>query len=149
MDSVRLDITGFKELHRKLRTMPDNIKRNTVKRAVRAGAKPVIEAIKANAPVGATGNLQKSIGKREKTYRRSETFFIVIGPRTSGKFLGFHGHWLEEGTEMRYTKGGAYRGYIPATHFLERAWASTEDIARGVIMTKMWEGIRREAEKRG
>jgi HK97 gp10 family phage protein len=147
---IGFEVTGFAELHRKLRLMPKNIQRNTVKRAVRAGAKPVIAAMKATVPVGETRNLQKSIGKREKSYVRSSTFFIVIGPRTQApKHFGFHGHWLEYGTGMRYTKSGAYRGFITATHFMERAWATTEDIAKGIIMTKLWDGVRREAEKRG
>jgi HK97 gp10 family phage protein len=138
--------------------MPDNIKRNTVKRAVRAGSKPVIAAIKANAPVGETGNLQKSIGKKEKSYRRSETFVVIAGPQQGAKvtksgrerrYLGHHGSWLEVGTQQRYTKGGAYRGFVTATHFVERAFDSTAAAAKRIIIEKMWEGIRREAAKHG
>lgn len=80
-----------------LKQFPQNIQNNVLVGAVRAGAKPLVDAAKANVPVD-TANLKKSIGiNRKKTKDKSQVWFTV-SPRKGGKNDGFYGHMVEFGT---------------------------------------------------
>jgi len=78
------------------------------KRVLREGTKAArkifVASIKAATPVGPTGNLKRAIGSRYKYYRRSTTDTAVIGPRIEGKWKGYHGHLIEQGTKDRIVK---------------------------------------------
>jgi len=139
---VGIDLTGDKELRRALDMVGERAEKRATKKAVRAGYMPVKQAIKARVPVGRTGNLRKSIGKKEKVY--TGTFLVIAGPRIKmGEASGHHGHLIEFGTKPGYT------GIGPALHPFERAYDATKDDALTKIMTRLRDEVLIEAEKAG
>lgn len=81
-----------------------------------------------------SGNLMKSI--RAKLARKGLRAYA--GFERSWKFqlekgVGNHAHLVDKGTKRRYTKGGAYRGIMPASYFWTSAvQASTPSVNKAI-----------------
>lgn len=65
-----LEIKGFEELNKKLRQLPDAVKRREVLKVLRRQAEPVRKAYGANLPV-ASGTLSRSVAVKTVSARRS------------------------------------------------------------------------------
>lgn len=105
MMSKDVDITlvGDKELMQVLNNLPAKVNLKVLKRVVNDSANPMVKEVRANAPVGATQNLKKSIGKKAGKSKRSAVVFV--GPRTGGNHKGFIANILEHSKEkIRYPK---------------------------------------------
>jgi HK97 gp10 family phage protein len=95
MDTLGAEIKGIKALEVALQTIGPRAWQNSIKRALRAGAKPISKSMKAGAPVD-TGALKKSIATKisAKTFiagknrgargatGRQYTAYAAIGPRS-------------------------------------------------------------------
>lgn len=123
------------------RTLPDKVARKVGRAAVNAGATPVLKAAKGEVPVGLTGNLRKSLGKKTKYYRRSGSSVAMVGPRIGGGHLGYHGHLIEDG---HVNRDGSF---TPGNPWLKRATSQTEQAARAAIKSKLAQGIVQEATR--
>ena len=55
-------------------------------------------------------------------------------------------HLFEFGTAERYTKSGAYRGYIPPMPFMRQAWDSKKKIALDRIGEELWKALEKAAK---
>ncbi len=110
-------------LEQKLRKLAVRSQRTVLRKGTRAASTPIMGKIRAATPVGPTGGLEKSIGRKFKFYRRSTTDVAVIGPRigTNKKFKGFIGWIVEFGTKLRSTKAGKSTGRMPPNPFAKKA----------------------------
>lgn len=156
-----VDLTGDKELMRKLDGLSGNIGRKVLRKAMRAGSTPIKAEAKANVPVGDTENLKDSLGVRMRWYNVTGTMVAVIGPRIrkettskrTGKVTealkGQHGYITEFGTAPRYTKAGAYRGIGPAQPFMRPAWDKMRKRAEILAVNKLLEEVEKEAKRGG
>ncbi|MFW2600155.1 HK97-gp10 family putative phage morphogenesis protein [Aliarcobacter butzleri] len=118
-----------------LKQFPQNIQNNILVGAVRAGAKPLVDAAKANVPVD-TANLKRSIGiNRKKTKDKSQVWFTV-SPRKGGKNDGFYGHMVEFGTSK-----------MAAQPFMRPAFESQDKQSIEAVKEYMALSIDKEVEK--
>lgn len=118
-----------------LKQFPKNIQKNILVGAVRAATKPLVEAAKDYVPVD-KGILKKSIGvHRKKTKDKSQVWFTV-SPRKGGKYDGFYGHMVENGTSK-----------MAAQPFLRPAFESQDNASIDAATKYMAERIDKEIEK--
>ena len=168
--AIGVDLTGDKELMRKLDKLSAKIGRRVLRKAVRAGGAPIVKAAKSRVPKD-TGNLKKSIGQRFKWYNMSQTMVTVVGPRirykkektllgktvtskdATGKKIsllaGQHGFLVEYGTKPRYTKNGAFRGIGPAQPFMRPAWDAGKRKSEKLAVAKLLDEVEKEARRGG
>jgi HK97 gp10 family phage protein len=82
-NSFDITLLGDKELMSVLTNLPYKVQHKVLKRVVNDAANPMVKEIRANTPVGPTGNLKKSIGK--KAGRSKKSAVVFVGPRIGGK----------------------------------------------------------------
>jgi HK97 gp10 family phage protein len=150
-NTIQFTLVGEKELRRMLESLPRKMSGPVVRKALREGAKPILAAARAAAPISDDkdpGGLKKSMspgrGIRIRTYRRSGTTVAVIGPAWP---QGAHGHLIEFGTEPRFTKDGKYRGIGPAKPFFRPAFDANIGRAKRIIAIVMARGLAAAAKK--
>lgn len=80
-------IEGFDTLQRKLKNFPDKVKRKEVIKILRRASKDTVKVARALAPKD-SGDGAKSI--RFVPLRKSKNPAGVVGPRSRGKYDGFH-----------------------------------------------------------
>lgn len=104
--SVSMEMQGMDALLRKLRALETRSGRKVLRKGTRAASTPMQKAMRNAAPVGRTGNLRKSIGRRFKFYRNGSTDVGVIGPRINKakRFKGMLGWIFTFGTKERTIK---------------------------------------------
>ncbi len=96
--SVKLSVTGFKEIDSVLKGLPNQLQDRVLKNAHADAAKVLVNAAKAIVPVGKTGNLKASIGVERIALKKANVVGLVtVGPRRKGGSKGFHGHLIEFG----------------------------------------------------
>jgi HK97 gp10 family phage protein len=80
---MRFDVklTGVDHLLKRLFSLKQGMRNVILRRALRAGAKPVWLGARHRAKAG-TRELRRSLGTRMKSYRRGGVVVIVIGPRS-------------------------------------------------------------------
>lgn len=105
-------------------------------RAIAVVAGPLQQAVKSHTPVGPTGNLKRSIAKVVKVYGGGKLAIGFVGPNWWNS--GRHGHLVEEGTKMRYTKAGAYRGAAPAKPFLGPVFEANKSSLSEALGRQVW-----------
>lgn len=104
---VKFKLEGGRELIDKLKRLDRKMRRSITNKAMRAGAKIMVKAIRAAVPVRTTGPMEgrgaakKSIGVKIKTYRNSGVTVAIVGERiTEGSRV--HLHLREYGTVERF-----------------------------------------------
>jgi len=167
--TIKLDLTGERELMRKLDRLSDKAGRRVLRKAMRAGARPIVKHAKQIVPVE-SGGLKQSIGTRFRWYGRTGTDVAVIGPRIKYKkervggklktvrdekghritvLAGQHGYLIEYGTGPRYTKKGVFRGIGPAMPFMRPAWDAEKGASERAAVRKLREEVEKEARRGG
>ena len=112
---VKFKMTGHKELIAKLNSMDRKMRRTISTKAVRAGAKVTVKALRAAAPKD-SGKGAKAIGSKVKTYRNNGVTVAISGerrtvvnrskePKNKAKYGGPHFHLIEYGTGERFRTG--------------------------------------------
>lgn len=127
-----------RRLMKLLDTLPTKVSRKVSRNAVNAGATPILQAARSEAPV-VTGNLKQSLGKKTKVY--GETAVALVGPRISGRFKGYHGHLIHNGHIA------ADGSFVPGNPFLRRAHDNAAAPAQSAMISKLSAGIESEAKK--
>ena len=126
--SVKLSVTGLKEIDNVLKGLPLQLQDRVLKTAHADAAKPLVDAAKSIVPVGKTGNLKDSIGvERISLKRTNEIGLVAVGPRRRGGKKGFHGHLIEFGKTNR---DGSKTKPQP---FMEPAYNTTKNLVEGRI----------------
>jgi HK97 gp10 family phage protein len=128
--TTRIKIEGGAELERKLKALEANAAKKIMRKAVRAGGKPIMAKTKELAPVK-TGLLKRSFKIRAlKTRKRSS-----VGIKITTGVKAPHAHLVELGTVDRRTKAGAFKGRIePGLHFMEEAFDDQKDNAVQIVI---------------
>lgn len=141
---ARKFLTGVKELEATLRHLADKEADRISKAAINAGLTVVAKAEKRAAPVGKTGALKASIGKRLERKKRSGLVVAKAGinvgkqsKKQTTKVRAPHSHLVGLGTGPRFrkTKDGRQvsTGSMPANPFIRVAAASS----RGAVLAAM------------
>ena len=126
--SVKLSVTGLKEIDNVFKGLPLQLQDRVLKTAHADAAKPLIDTAKSIVPVGKTGNLKDSIGvERISLKRTNEIGLVQVGPRRKGGKKGFHGHLIEFGKTNR---DGSKSKPNP---FMEPAYNMTKNLVEGRI----------------
>ena len=99
MDAVSLNVTEIQKAVRavnKLKEVADPKKARAIQRK---SLNPVKKQAIRNAPRGKTGNLKKSIGFYNEKIKvpGEKSTGVLLGPRTSRRYKGFHGALVEFG----------------------------------------------------
>lgn len=132
--TANIEITGAKELQRKLKRLPDKLARKVSGQATRAAMTPIRKAIRKNAPVGPTGNLKRSTFTRLKRYQQGQYFLATVGPKWP---LGAHGHLIEFGTVNQ-----------PPRPYVRPIWDQMHTQAESELGRQLGNRIEKEAAKR-
>lgn len=147
-------VLGFAQLRDTLfRKIPKEFPK-FVRAALRKSAKPTLALMRKNAAAldstpsfkysraqwaaGGPGRMKSSLRKKEKTYRNTGTFIIVLGPRIDGA-------WAKKGLHANIVEGGSWKsgarwhpltgtsGTMPDLPFIEPAFTATQSRARRII----------------
>jgi HK97 gp10 family phage protein len=144
-----MELHGAKDLQDLLNGLGDRVLRKVARQSVSAGATPIAQSAKANAPEQ-SGLLRKSIKKKVKTYKDTQTVVAIVGPDSSvrGEYKGEkrvpakYAHLVEDGHI------DANGNHVPAHPFMRPAADANESRSAQIIEQKMADGIEREAAKR-
>ncbi len=123
-DFIVVDLTGARELQQAFKTLEKKAKRAVGRKGITAGSTLLMKRMRALAPVGKTGNLKRSIGRKYKRYGGVDV--VIVGPRITEEASGQHAYIVEYGTKERFTEAGASRGVMPAIPFMRPAFAQTK-----------------------
>lgn len=91
------EVQGAAEVVRRLEGVGRAVRKKLLKAAVNAASRPALRAMKGLAPVGETGLLRASLGRKVKVYRGSGVAVAIVGPRTG---------WAGKGEKRRRTALG-------------------------------------------
>jgi HK97 gp10 family phage protein len=151
--SVRISITGVKEIDNVLREMPKALQHSVLSAAHAAAAKPLVTRMQLTAPEGPTGNLVDSIGIVKSSVKRADNLGeIKVGPRR-GRYRGHHAHLVEYGTKPRLLKGkgkykaGTRRGVMTKKPFAKPAFNQTKRIVENGIATQIGRALNRTMKR--
>lgn len=118
---VKLSGADVAKITKALATMDSKVKSN-MKRDMRKAARPLVGAMKKEAPENSK-TLRKSIVVKSSKYK--DAIDLKVGPRTrGGKFEGWYTHFVELGTKDG-GKGATGKGQ-KANPFISRAWEANE-----------------------
>lgn len=115
MNDVSFEVDDA-ELLRKLATFDAAGTVRILNKAISPVARRVRQSLRSATPIGPTGNLKRSITSVARKYSGSGIVLNYVGPNWWNQ--GRHGHLVEGGTAMRYTKQGFRRGAATAKPFL-------------------------------
>jgi hypothetical protein len=111
---VTFKMTGHKELMSRLSGMDRKMRRSIASKAIRAGQKIMVKALRDASPK-ASGRGAKAIGSKIKTYKGSQITVGITGERIGSqrgvksegkqKYPGAHFHLIEYGTGERFQTG--------------------------------------------
>ena len=164
---VNAKLVGDKELRRAMEQLRTRGKRNKVTRpAVREATKPIRTDMKANAPVGPTGKLKRSI---KSVFRTGKTgIYSITGPEYKTHIVdgrrvnpSNYAHLVEFGTSphvvaargLALSDGGSVFGRSiahPGTTgkgFMRRAYDMNRATANRILKTRTFEEIKKEVAK--
>ena len=122
-----------------LRKLTIRVQKNVVNGATRAAAASIQKEAKAQAPVGDTGILKRSIQvRRMRSYKKGITRFKIGARygRSAGKVDAWYAHFIEYGTRT-----------IPANPFMRRAFYSKGEQSVGIAREYMRKRVPLEIAK--
>ncbi|MFA5546646.1 MAG: HK97-gp10 family putative phage morphogenesis protein [Sphaerochaetaceae bacterium] len=146
--AFRFEIHGLKETMDALEQLPTaSMKKTVVRNALKKAAVPIKDKAQTNAQ-GLPFD-SKSIAQSIKigtTLKRSQR-----GRQDRSRVTAYVGsshplaHIFEFGSAERYTKKGAYRGYIPPMPFLRGAWDSQKKVSLELLKEEIWKALEKSA----
>lgn len=170
---VSIKVTGLGQLDKNLRELGPKVYKRVMRKAVRAGAKPLVSATKSRAP-NQTGTTKKSIGVVIRSYPAKETVIAVVGPKKETTAVVIAGHKVKKHVPAniahlvegghRIVKGGKLKvsgkdrskginatgrvvGHVPPHPFLGPALETSKAAILNGLSDKMRQGITQEAAK--
>jgi len=148
-DDFKMQIEGLDQMVAKLATLGKKVHRKHMGKALRAGAKPVNKAMKANArSIKDTGAYAKSIGTKTKLSTSQGWAYAIVGARKGvygakdgvNRQPAKYAHLIERGFS---TRDG---GKVAARPVMRQAWDSAKAQAEKELKAKLWQGIQEEAK---
>jgi HK97 gp10 family phage protein len=159
---IRIKVDDRK-VRRMLKELPDRIERKVLRQAIGPATTPAVKAAKRLAPRD-SGLLKKSIAKKIKTYKKTNTAVSIVGPKKDvvevingkNKRPSKYAHLVEGGTSPHKIvvtwKGKKVTLQHPgakATHFLKQAQEASLSQYKSICMQRMADGVIREGQKLG
>lgn len=152
--SVRVQVTGLRELERTLRMVGEKMRKKILRKAMRKGALPIAKAARARAPRDRKHEgkiakdlrgiaLHRSIAVRSARKRRGGQEDLSVRVTATVP----HAHLVEYGTGPRYHADGKYVGQAPAQPFMRPAFEETKGQAQAIVAREIAAGIEREVRK--
>lgn len=140
--NYKAELKGFDQMLRTLKRMEHGEARKASKQALTPFVNEVVGLLAAAAPIGPTGNLKKSMGKRWRNY--GETLVMaIVGARWP---LGAHAHMVEFGHKRVHfghrtdAEGKEYED-VPPKPFMRPVWDSFSSGLTGKLGSKIGELI--------
>ncbi|HKD38449.1 MAG TPA: HK97-gp10 family putative phage morphogenesis protein [Pirellulales bacterium] len=135
---AKIIVTGVRELDAALKRLGDpKLINKLAKQQMRAAMKPILAEARATAPVGESGDLQRSIKLRAGKAQRSRvTMQVAIGDRN---FYGekWYAAFVAFGTER-----------IRPHEWMRETYLGQRQAAKESVINGLWRAIEQEAEKR-
>lgn len=149
---VRLEMPDIAELRQGFADLPKNLAARTQGAALGRAIKPAVAALKAQTPVGPTGNLRRAVVLKTKRYPKRGVGAAMVGyikpgsgkvpsGRGKRKDLSYHQFLVEYGTKPRATKKGANRGRSTARQPVQMAWKAAEGAIKANLETELRVGL--------
>ena len=146
--AVRIRLEGVEPLLARLQALDKGTRNRILRKALRKGAKPVIQAERQLVPKD-TGTLKRSIGSKSKTYRKGGVVVFIIGPRNTWTFAQKKG-----AKKLTLYKPGKYAALVDKgtkrsrpKPFREPAMNRAKSAAQAAIVGEITRGL--EALARG
>lgn len=145
-DRFAIQVQGGPALRRKLEALGRDVK-PVMRKAMRAGGKVILPAVKANAPE-ISGRLKRGI--RLRAAKRSRRYVGITVTSSKGFFKGddFYTAFQEFGWKTG-KRGTNKRRSVPGKHFMERAARSKGKAAGDVVVSTAWRLLKFRALMRG
>lgn len=138
--AVDISLLGDKKLIRKLKRMEPAVQKRIMRKALRAGARPVRDESRRRAPI-LTGRLKKSIKIRALKRSRNKLGVLVqTGTRAELGIDPDDRYYYPAHVELGH-------GSVPAIPYLRGALDSKAQEALRIIQREAWNGISAEARK--
>jgi len=150
---VSFKIEGIQDVSREIKLLSsDKMKRSEILKVLRRQAKPMMQAMRQNAPesdnvivvrndVYYPGNLKKSIAIKTSPSKKYPN--VLVGPRYgkgANKYDGFYAWWIEYGTGTHQSNptGGK--------NFVQRTWIQKGEIMQTQASTQLKKYIDKKAK---
>lgn len=153
MSKSLVQLEGFDELKKKIKRLPDKVKRKEVQKILRVSAKSTVTAARAEAPISKKahtfrggrvyqpGNLKKSI--RTKVMTRARVPMVIVGPTSTGKkYDGFYGRSFV--IPGHRTRSG---GLVKPNPFMQRGHDKTAGLVTGKAVRATEKYIQKQINK--
>jgi len=147
--AFKFELHGLKEIMDAMEQLPTlSMKKAVVRNALKKAALPVKEAAQANAQslpfdsksIADSIKIGTSVKRSQRGWVDRSRVTVYVG--SSNRLASI----FEWGTAERYTKSGAYRGYIPPLPFMRQAWDSNKKIALDRIREELWKALQKAAK---
>ncbi|MDA3834272.1 MAG: HK97 gp10 family phage protein [Spirochaetales bacterium] len=148
-EPFKFEIHGLKDCMKALEQLPTlSMKKAVVRKALKKSAAPVKDVAKQNAqsiPIDGKSiadsiKIGTSLKKSQKGKTDRSRVTVYVGPSHP---LGSIFEW---GTAERYTKAGAYRGFIPPMPFMRQAFDSKKNVSLSLLRDELWRSLEKAAK---
>jgi HK97 gp10 family phage protein len=155
MPTVSIKLLGAEDLLARLKTLEPKLAKKVLRQSIRAGAKLVLEDVKARAPVR-SGLVRSKL--RVRAARRKKDRIAINVTTAEGDYVGktFYAPMVELGHHSgKRARGASHRRgarlrsdgrkFIEGRHFIKAAFEARQQAAAELIQQQILEGIEREA----
>ncbi len=141
-------IDGREDLERMLAKLPQALADQVLVEGLTRAVAPVAATARRLAPSAPPQIIRRSIkvgrmkyGRKHRTVPGDVTIVVRAASRLA--------HLIEYGTGPRYTRGGAYRGHMPAKPFMRPAWQQNSARIMGDLSQFMWQALIKKVRQIG
>lgn len=147
--SKLMKLEGAKELDRALTRLGKKAGGKIGRKALRAGAKPILANAKGRAPKGEKGFIPPSLKLKAGKRSRKKDYINIVIQTDKGWFKGkdFYAAFVEFGHFVGSRKLGSARTWVPPQPFVRPAFDSKKRQAVRIIMRELQRGIESGAKR--
>lgn len=136
-------ITGVKAIDRRMKMLPDRLKKKVIRQAIRKALKPVQVAVKAQAPV-ASGQTKRAVRIRAVKSKKRDRIALEV-KIGAGDYKGdqYYAAFVQYGHNIARPRGNVI-GHVQENPFMSRAFLATAGTARQDAMVEIAKGVNNE-----
>ena len=151
--SVKMKVTGFRELEKALADLPRGTAKGVSSRAMKKELQPVADMANAFWP-GSSDDVFRITSRISRTQMGDSQ--MKFAPNIVNMFVGAPGgrfgtpqaHLIEFGTGPRYHKSGRYVGQVSPTPMLQPAWDAHKHRILEGLGKRLWDEIEKTMARR-
>jgi len=148
--AFKFEIKGLRETMDALEQLPTlSMKKTVVRNALKKSAIPIkdraqqtAQGIKIENPSVIADSIKVGTSLKKSQRGRVDRTRVTVYVGSSHPLA----HLFEFGTSERYTKSGAYRGYIPPMPFMRQAWDSQKKVSLDLLKQEIWKALEKAAK---